>query len=157
MQTSASLKLDYGNWVSKKFMLVPGILCLAFIGLAFLAPGWAVLAGLFGIVCAYFVYSYMRFSPAGGDVQARIVGLILDRLEWDGNGKALDIGCGNGALTLRLAQKYPAARVTGIDFGARIGTIPNRSASKMPAVPGWRSGLFSKKPAPRPCRSRWVF
>ena len=116
MQSSASFKPDYGNWVSKKFMIVPGLLCLVFLGLAFMAPFWAILAGLFGLVCGYFVYSCLRFSPAGGDVQAKIVGLILERLDWDGMGWALDIGCGNGALTLRLAQKFPAARVTGLDF-----------------------------------------
>jgi len=116
MQPSALLKPDYGNWVSKKFMLVPGLLCLVFTALAFLAPFWSALAVLFGLVCAYFIYSFLRFSPRGGDVQARIVGLILERLDWDGKGQALDIGCGNGALTLRLAQKYPAARITGLDF-----------------------------------------
>jgi len=119
MQTTASLRPDYGNWVSKKFILVPGILGLGFLGLAFLAPFWVILAGLFGLLCLYFLLSYYRFSPAGGDVQAKIVGLVLDRLDWDGQGRALDIGCGNGALTLRLAQAYPAARVTGCDFWGR--------------------------------------
>jgi SAM-dependent methyltransferase len=116
MQNSVSLKPDYGNWVSKKFILVPGILCLVFVGLAFLAPFWGVLAGLFLLVSGYFLLSCYRFSPAGGDVQAKIVGLILERLKWDGNGRALDIGCGNGALSLRLAQAYLTAQVTGIDF-----------------------------------------
>jgi ubiquinone/menaquinone biosynthesis C-methylase UbiE len=37
-------------------------------------------------------------------------------LDWSGDGKALDIGCGNGALTNRLARKFPKAQVTGIDF-----------------------------------------
>jgi ubiquinone/menaquinone biosynthesis C-methylase UbiE len=36
-------------------------------------------------------------------------------LDWDGEGRALDIGCGNGALTIKLAQKYPKAQVIGID------------------------------------------
>jgi SAM-dependent methyltransferase len=116
METTASLKPDFGNWVSKKFIFLPGILCLAFVGLALLSPWWGILAGLFGLVCAYFLLSYYRFSPAGGDVQARIVGLVLDRLDWDGQGRALDIGCGNAALTLRLAQAYPSAQVTGCDF-----------------------------------------
>ena len=116
MQTSAALKPDYGNWVPKKFIFIPGIFCLIFLGLAFLAPFWAIMSGLFLLICGYFLLSYYCFSPAGGDVQARIVGLVLDRLNWDGKGKALDIGCGNGALTLRLAQAYPAARITGSDF-----------------------------------------
>jgi len=58
MQPSALLKPDYGNWVSKKFMLVPGILCLIFLGLAFLSPYWAIPAGLFGLICIYFLFSY---------------------------------------------------------------------------------------------------
>jgi ubiquinone/menaquinone biosynthesis C-methylase UbiE len=49
-------------------------------------------------------------------VLAKIVGLILEHLDWVGRDQALDIGCGNAALTLRLAQAYPAARITGIDF-----------------------------------------
>ena len=67
-------------------MLVPGVLCLVFLGLAFLAIYWMILAGLFGLICVYFLLSYYRFSPASGDVQAKIVGLILEHLDWDGMG-----------------------------------------------------------------------
>jgi SAM-dependent methyltransferase len=136
MQTTASLKPDYGNWVSKKFIFIPGLLCLLFLGLAFLAPLWAILSGLFGLTCVYFLLSFARFSPAGGDVQARIVGLILDRLEWDGIGQALDVGCGNGALTLRLAQKYPSARVTGLDFWGRNWDYSQRICEKNASIAG---------------------
>jgi SAM-dependent methyltransferase len=116
MKSPTSLKPDYGNWVSKKFILVPGVLCLVFLGLAFLAPFLAVFAVLFLLIFAYFVIARSLFSSAGGDVQSQIVGLILDYLEWDGKGQALDIGCGNAPLTVRLAKKYPDARVTGIDY-----------------------------------------
>jgi SAM-dependent methyltransferase len=119
MQTTAARRPDYGNWVSKKFIIIPGILSVLFLGLAFLAPFWALPAVLFCLICIYFGLSYYRFSPEGGNVQAKIVDLILSRLDWDGNGQALDIGCGNGALALRLAQAYPAARVTGCDFWGR--------------------------------------
>ncbi len=40
---------------------------------------------------------------------------MLSNLEWNGEGRALDIGCGNGALTIKLAQKYPRAQIIGID------------------------------------------
>jgi SAM-dependent methyltransferase len=116
MKSSSSLKPDYGNWVSKKFILGPGILCLVFLGLAFLVPYLAIFAVLFFLIFGYFVIARYRFSPAGGDVQSQIVGLILERLDWDGQGQALDIGCGNAPLTVRLARKYPSARVTGIDY-----------------------------------------
>ena len=136
MQTTTSLKPDYGNWVSKKFIFVPGILCLACLGLAVLAPVWAIPAVLFGLVCVYFLLSYYRFSPAGGDVQAKIVGLILNCLNWDGKGQALDIGCGNGALTLRLAQAYPAARVTGADFWGKNWDYSQRVCEQNARIAG---------------------
>jgi ubiquinone/menaquinone biosynthesis C-methylase UbiE len=37
-------------------------------------------------------------------------------LDWNGRGKGLDIGCGNGPLTIRLAQKYAEAQIIGIDY-----------------------------------------
>ena len=116
MNSLTSLKPNYGNWVSKKFIFGPCILCLIFVGLSFLAPFWAIFAVLFFLIFAYFVVSRYRFSPAGGDVQSQIVGLILERIEWNGQGQAIDVGCGNAPLTVRLAQKYPSAQVIGIDY-----------------------------------------
>jgi ubiquinone/menaquinone biosynthesis C-methylase UbiE len=41
---------------------------------------------------------------------------VLGRLDWDGKGKALDIGCGNAPLTIKLVKKFPCAEATGIDY-----------------------------------------
>ncbi|MGA2489161.1 MAG: class I SAM-dependent methyltransferase [Anaerolineales bacterium] len=116
MKLATSLKPDYGNWVSKKFILVPGILCLVFLGLAFLTPFMAIAAVLFLLIFGYFLYARFLFSPAGKDVQSQVVGLIMDHFEWDGQGQILDIGCGNAPLTIRLAKKFPASKVTGLDY-----------------------------------------
>ncbi|NLE75476.1 MAG: class I SAM-dependent methyltransferase [Chloroflexi bacterium] len=35
-------------------------------------------------------------------MQAKVRGLLLERLPWDDQGEAVDIGCGNGALTATL-------------------------------------------------------
>jgi len=115
MNTQNSNKAEYGNWVSKKFIYVPGMIDLVFLGLAFLSLWWLFPAALFLMVSAYFVYARYRFSPQGGDIQKHIRDLVLANLGWDGNGQALDIGCGNGALSIELAREYPAAEVTGID------------------------------------------
>jgi ubiquinone/menaquinone biosynthesis C-methylase UbiE len=56
------------------------------------------------------------FSSQGGNVQHKIWNIALSNLDWNGEGKALDIGCGNGALTIKLANKFSAAKVTGIDY-----------------------------------------
>lgn len=109
-------KPDYGNWVSTKFIYAPGIIGLVFLGLAFLFPILIILAVLFLLISLYFTYARYLFAPGGGNVQDKIRDLLLARLTWDGKGRALDIGCGNAALTIKLAQKYPEARVVGIDY-----------------------------------------
>lgn len=108
-------KPNYGNWVSMKLIAVPAVLGLIFLGLAFLVPLLGLLAAPFLLIAAYFALAHYRFSHAGGDIQSRIVGLLMDRVDWNGQGKAIDIGCGNGPLTVRLAKRYPQAQVTGMD------------------------------------------
>jgi len=76
------------------------------------------------IVCfsfsAYFVFARHLFSPKGKDVQNKTWNFALANLNWNGNGKILDVGCGNGALTIKAAKRYPDAKVLGIDYwGAR--------------------------------------
>ena len=107
---------DYGNWVSKKLLYGSGALALLFWGLSFLLPGLAIGAVFFFITFAYLVYARAKFSPTGGNLQIRIRDLVLDRLNWDGHGEALDIGCGNGPLTIQAAKKYKDATVIRIDM-----------------------------------------
>ncbi|HJX37051.1 MAG TPA: class I SAM-dependent methyltransferase [Anaerolineae bacterium] len=106
---------DYGNWVSARLLYIPGAMSILLAGLSLLLPVLAVLAVIFFLCFAYFAYARYRFSPKGGNIQAKVQGLLLDHFEWDGEGKALDIGCGNGPLTIMVGKKYPNARVTGTD------------------------------------------
>jgi len=116
MDKSPAEKPDYGNWVSKKFIYLPGAISLLFWIISFALPALILVAAIFLVVTLYFAYARYRFSPAGGDVQTKIQELVLEHLDWDGKGKGLDIGCGNGPLTIKLAQKYTEARITGIDY-----------------------------------------
>jgi SAM-dependent methyltransferase len=109
-------KPDYGNWVSKRLIYIPGVTGLVFLGLAFFFPILLVLALPFLFISAYFAYARYLFSPRGGNVLDKVYGLVLAHLDWNGEGQLLDIGCGNGALTIKLAKRYPKARVVGIDY-----------------------------------------
>lgn len=106
---------DYGNWVSKKLIYLPGMVSLVFWGLALLSRWWMLPAVLFLGVAAYFGYARFLFSSPGKNIQTRIRELLLDHLDWKGEGQALDIGCGGGALVIELARQHPQARVCGID------------------------------------------
>ncbi len=122
MKISAQHKADYGNWVSKWLVYVPGTLTLAFLALSWVSFFLYIPAVFFLVIFGYFAYAYYKFSPAGGDMQARLRDLVLKNLGWDGAGSVLDIGCGNGALAVKLAKKFPQARVVGIDYwGAEWG------------------------------------
>jgi 16S rRNA G1207 methylase RsmC len=54
----------------------------------------------------------------------------LTNLGWNGQGKALDIGCGNGALTIKMAKKYPKSEVEELIFGVKDGNIRRILAKK---------------------------
>ncbi len=89
---------DYGNWVSKRLVYLPGAvgvaaLAASLVDIFFLIPAAALLA-----VAAYFGYARHLFAPDGGDVQTKVRETLLAKLEWDGQGRAIDIGCGTAPL-----------------------------------------------------------
>ena len=105
----------YGNWVAKKIIYLLSVICLVFLGLSFLFLFFIIFAIVFLFIFLYFIYAWYLFAPQGGNVQNQIHDLLLSRLHWNGEGQALDIGCGNAALAIKLAHKYPHARFIGID------------------------------------------
>jgi ubiquinone/menaquinone biosynthesis C-methylase UbiE len=109
-------KAEYGNWVSKRIICLSGFLGFVFLGLSFVVWVLIIPAMLFLLVSVYFLYVRYQFSPQGGNIQDHIWTLVLENLDWNGEGRALDIGCGNGALTIKLAQKYAKAQVIGVDY-----------------------------------------
>jgi ubiquinone/menaquinone biosynthesis C-methylase UbiE len=116
MSGQMAAKPEYGNWVSKRLIYLFGFVGFVFLGLGFLFWVLLLLAVLFLLVSIYFLYVRYQFSLQGGNVQDRVWTLVLANLDWSGEGKALDIGCGNGALSIKLAKKHPKAQVTGIDY-----------------------------------------
>jgi ubiquinone/menaquinone biosynthesis C-methylase UbiE len=109
-------KLDYGNWVPKRLIYVSFAVGLVFFVSAFWFLFLVIPAALLFFVAAFFAYARYMFSSAGGNVQNSVWDLVLSHLDWTGEGKALDIGCGNGVLAIKLAQKHPTAHVIGIDY-----------------------------------------
>ena len=107
---------EYGNWISKKLVYLSSSLGCVFLSLGLMFWVLIIPAVLFLLVAAYFLYIRHQFSPQGGNVQDHIWTLVLANLGWNGEGRALDIGCGNGALTIKLAQRYPKAQIIGIDY-----------------------------------------
>jgi len=110
-------KADYGNWVSAKLVYIPGVIALLLLGFSIVLPVLVIGAVIFFLPFVYFGYARHRFSSRGGNIQARVQDLVLEHITgWDGAGKVLDIGCGNGPLTIQIAKRYPQAEAIGIDY-----------------------------------------
>ena len=41
---------------------------------------------------------------------------LFDRYQLSGQVRILDLGCGTGEITRRLAQRYPQAQILGVDI-----------------------------------------
>ncbi len=117
---------DYGNWVSKKLLVRMFKIFLVFallFGLS-VTGGWhqaiissLLIAALVSLAASiYLLYARREFSPEGSDIQNRILDLLLGHINWSGDGKVLEIGCGSGSLIIKLAKKYTNASLTGIDY-----------------------------------------
>lgn len=116
MEKNGPERPNYGNWVSNKMIYVLAGLFLLTLGLGWVFPFFIILAAFFLLSCAYFAYARYLFSVEGKNVQGQIHELVLAHLAWDGQGRLLDIGCGNGPLTIKAAQEFPHADVVGIDY-----------------------------------------
>ncbi len=131
---STDLKTDYGNWLSstliiKVILITSGILVLFFMSFLPTVSEWnhtavvivrgilimAVLIGIFGIIKIFDAWLLFSYDHKRG-LAKEIIDFVAEHVEWDGDGRLLDIGCGSGALTITCAKKFPMAQVTGIDY-----------------------------------------
>jgi SAM-dependent methyltransferase len=114
--------ITYGNWIRKKVLLVLGLSALI-VGILFVLSSnvyLQIVTGLLFVILlisfSFPLYAYYAFSPRGGNLQEKVYTLIADSLGRSAPENALDIGTGNGVLTMKLAQKYPTAQVMGLDY-----------------------------------------
>jgi len=113
-------KPEYSTWIRKKKIYTIGAIALIFTGLAFCS--FINLLFLLSIIPAlFFLYimfvvsmNHYQFSKKGGDYQNKVHNLVIERVI--GTNKILDIGCGNGNLTIKIAKQYPNCDIIGLDY-----------------------------------------
>jgi SAM-dependent methyltransferase len=138
-------KPKYGNWVPKNYIYFSGLLGVLLVAIAFFLLILIIGAVIFFIFCAYFTYARYRFSPHGGNLQSHIQDLVLNNLDWDGNGNIIDIGCGNAPLTIKVAKKYINAKVTGIDYWGKKWEYSKNVCEKNAKIEGVENRLTFQK------------
>jgi SAM-dependent methyltransferase len=72
---------------------------------------------------------------------------VLDRIPRDSIAKILDLGCGQGNTTRMLAEHFPSASVTGLEYDANLIGQASIDPSNPPAVQ-FKQGDASELPYP---------
>lgn len=119
-------KTNYGNWVPEKALcmlfgasIVLGVIAVA-VQAALNKTIIAIVIGVIGILtlvmAIYMLICHETFAFGKGNMMARVHEHLVKHLDWDGEGKLLDIGCGAGALTVRCAKTFPKAQITAMDY-----------------------------------------
>jgi len=127
---------DYGNWTPKPMIYAPLAIALLFLASSLISSFLLIPAAFFILVAVFLSYVRFKLSPRAGNVQESIWRLVLDHLHWDGEGKALDIGCGNGALAIKLAQRHARAHVLGIDYWGKKWDYSMKVCERNAAIEG---------------------
>jgi SAM-dependent methyltransferase len=116
MAAQMEQELEYGHWVPVKMMIAPSVIGIALAAFGLVHWGFLIAGGVFLLIAVYMGAARYMFSAQGQNIEDRVRQLVVDHTDWQGKGKALDIGCGNGPLVIKLAQRFPEAEVTGLDF-----------------------------------------
>lgn len=121
-----STKTNYGNWVPEKLLYTMLALAAVLLAAALVfgfAFGWSAAAVICAVLCAlalcfdaYMYACHELFAFGKGNMMAKVHEHLVQHLDFDGEGRVLDIGCGAGALTVRCAKAFPDAELVGMDY-----------------------------------------
>ncbi len=141
MHTTQKNALKFGNWVPVKMIIGPGIIGILCLGLGAIHWAFFIPAVFLLLISLYFVCAWHIFSSSGRNLQDKIHQLVIDKVSWDGMGRALDIGCGNGPLSIKLAQRFPQANITGLDFWGKNWDYSMASCQENASIAGVRERI----------------
>ena len=97
------------------------VLAIAFVCVMVLTQGvvWEIILGILMLAGIILFVDVLRIRKAlsynGGKAMDLMQKNLMEHFDWDGKGAVLDVGCGSGTATIRVAKTYPEAKVIGID------------------------------------------
>lgn len=121
---------DYGSWMPNSvfymagglFTLTVALAALSFAVLHITALGalFAAAAVLLLVLLCWITWIRRQYAFGGGGMMERVHQVILSHLDFDGQGRLLDVGCGSGALSILAALTWQSVRVVGMDYWGAV-------------------------------------
>lgn len=157
-----SNKVKYGNWVSGKIiklLIILSVFLAAGCGYCFIIRAknsnveiiylvtliLLILAIVSIGMTVYMTICRRLFSYTGKyKIQNKILDYLISYLQFS-KGKVLDIGCGNGALSIKLAKKFKNSKVTSIDYWGKEWEFAKEQCEKNAKVEGVDKKITFKK------------
>ena len=104
-----------------------GVVCIA-LAIVFTLLAYSiwvlVLCWVLGVILLILgLFYHFSMTAIATPAKWKIIGdnfLGMLRTIWDGKGKVLDIGTGNGQMAVLVASQYPEAQVTGVDTWTKM-------------------------------------
>ncbi len=116
---------DYGPWVPDFLLKYLYLICAACLVIAIatlllfnnvpIGTALVVVTAVAVLVLLYIRLVKKMFRPGKNSLLTKLHHHLLDKLSWDGKGRLLDLGCGNGELAIRCAFTFPEAHITAQD------------------------------------------
>ena len=137
---------DYGSWMSNPVFYIiggMGVLASVLAVLSFYVFRVAILGILFAVITIALVVLLIwitwirrQYAFGGGGIMEQVHRVVLSHLDYDGDGKILEVGCGSGALAIRAALTWPKAKVIGVDYWGAVYNYSKALCEKNAASEG---------------------
>ena len=81
---------------------------------------FAVITIALVVLLIWITWIRRQYAFGGGRIMEQVHRVVLSHLDYDGEGKILEVGCGSGALTNPCGSDTAESKVIGIDYWGAV-------------------------------------